>query len=264
MSEYQKGSDIFGTLAYAARFARNAEQLEGKRIFPTLAIVVENADPEFRRRIKVADPVYGGKVASNWINPIRITENSDPPLPKINQSVLVFFADGDSEKAYYLPLMADTNPSRDKENPVNDHSEKIDGNREVTVDGNEVLTTEGYQDNFVGGEHKLSVGGNSEYKVEDSQLTRANNSIDISCGESLVLRTDSGSSITLTSTGFAIIQDAFGRKITLGGIGNNGQWDLAGFPLEIVNTNSFTIAGKQIATVGAVDSRGDTIVNKGW
>jgi hypothetical protein len=261
---YDKDSDLMQSMAYAARFARNAEQLEGRRLFPTTAIVVENNDPEYRRRIKVADPSYGGKVASNWINAFRVSENSDPPLPKVNQLVMVFYADGDPEKGYYLALMTDTNPSRAKENPVDDFSEQIDGNREVVVGGNKKDIAEGNHESFVGGYHKIAVGGDSDIKIEQDFVTRANGSIDINCGESLTLRTDSGAFVSLTAAGYAIIQDAFGRKITLGGIGNNGQWNLNNFPLEIINASDVTIAGKSVATVSAQDSRGDTLVTRGW
>jgi hypothetical protein len=261
---YDKNSSPMAALAYAARNARKAEQLDGRRIFPTTAIVVENADPEYRRRIKIADPAYSGKVTSNWILPIRVTENSDPPLPKVSQLVMVFYADGDPEKGYYLPLMPDTNPSRDKENPVNDHSERIDGNRDVVVGGSENLVTENSQDNLVGGEYKLSVAGDISTHTESAINTRANEHIDISCGVSVTLRTDSGAFISLTSSGFVLIQDAQGRKITLGGLGDNGQWDLNGYSLELLNASNVTIAGKSICTIGATDSRGDTLVTRGW
>lgn len=264
MNIFDSDSNMMSAIAYAAKYSRNAEMLDGRRVFPHCAIVVENIDPEYRRRIKVADPSYGGKVQSQWILPIRVTENNDPPIPKINQAVLIIYADGDPEKGYYLTLMPDTNPSRDKEDGVNDHAEKIDGNRSVVIDQNEDKTIEGNKDVLVGGQYKLSVAGDIETYVENDYTTRANQNIDISCGESVTLRTDSGSFIQLTSAGFVVIQDAFGRKITLGGIGNNGQWDLNGFPLQIINASDMTINGKSVVVIGGKDDRNDTIVYKGY
>jgi hypothetical protein len=264
MNEFDTNDNPLKALAYATKYARNAEILEGRRVFPTLAIVVDNNDPEYRRRVKVADPSFGGKVQSNWIMPIRVTENNDPPLPKLNQSVMVLFADGDPEKGYYLTLMPDTNPGRDKEDSINDHAEKIEGNRSLIIDENESKTVEGNKDVVVGNQYKVAVGGDADLYTENDFTNRANQNIDISCGESLILRTDSGAFIQLTSTGFAVIQDAFGRKITLGGIGNNGQWDLNGFPLQIIQAADVTINGKSVVVVGGKDDRNDTIVYKGY
>lgn len=257
-----KETTLVEALVYASRYARNAEQLEGRRLFPTTAIVTRNDDPEFRRRIKVADASYGGKIESEWLNPVRTTESNDPPLPKVGQLVLVMFADGDPERGYYLTLMPDTNPSRDKENPENDHSELIEGNRSIDIGGSETITIENNQDVLIGAEHKISVAGDSNIKSESSIIGRANEVIDISCGLSLSLRTDSGASITLTNTGHAIIQDAFGRKITLGGIQN--EWSLAGGSLNIVNASDVKINGKSIVVVDGKDTRNDTIIYRGY
>ncbi len=257
-------STFMETLMYCFRYIKRAEEMTSKRLFPVLAIVTDNKDPEQRRRIKIADPLFGGLLESNWVSPIRVTQNYDPPLPQINQMVIIWFIDGDSEKPYYLPIINDTNPSRDKENDENDESYRIEGNRKTKIDGKDDYSVGGVVSEDIGGDRTTNIAGDNAETIEGDLSIRAEQTIDLGSGGSIFIHNDSGAFLSLTGTGIVVLQDAAGRKITLGGVGGLGQWDLNNLPLTVINANSFKINNKEIATVGALDSRGDSLTTKGW
>ncbi|QVQ57083.1 baseplate protein [Anabaena phage Elbi] len=264
-------SSFYECVLYCYKYIKRSEQLGDKRIFPVLSVVVNNSDPENRRRIKIADPLFGNLVESNWIRPIRVSQNQDNPLPQINQMVIVWFVDGDSEKGYYLPVINDTNPSRDKLDAVNDSAVRIEGNNSLIVDGNDSGEIGGNQTIAIAGEQNLNVdgnlieniGGDIDQNVTGKIEVRSESTILIDADGTIIIKNDSGAFISLGGNGEVLIQDSQGRKIRLGGAFNS-TWDLNGLPMQFINATSITIAGKQIATVGAVDSQGHTIVNKGW
>ncbi|AND75601.1 baseplate assembly protein [Nostoc phage A1] len=250
---------------------KRSEQLNGRRVFPILSVVTNNNDPEGRRRVKIADPLFGNLIESNWIRPIRVSQNQDNPLPQINQMVIVWFVDGDSEKGYYLPIINDANPSREKDDPVNDSAVRIEGNNTIRIDKNDSETVGGNQTVAIAGEQNINVdgnlieniGGDIDQNVTGKIEVRSESTILIDADGTIIIKNDSGAFISLGGNGEVLIQDSQGRKIRLGGAFNS-TWDLNGLPMAFINATSVTIAGKQIATVGAVDTRGDTIVNKGW
>jgi len=261
LDEYASFADV---MLFVAKYIKRSEQTTDKRMFPVLGIVSNNKDPENRRRVKIVDPLFGGIVDSAWINPIRVTQNYDPPLPQVNQMVIVFFVNGDNENGWYLPVMSDTNPSRSKIDAIADESYRVEGNRTTTIDGDEVSTVEGDTTVNVGGDSDINLAGDVDADIQQNIDVRGEGTLLIDMAGQVVIRNDSGAFIQLGGNGIVTIQDAFGRRITLGGVGLGGQWNLNNLPLEIVNATSVTINSKQIATVGAVDNDGDTIVNKGW
>lgn len=220
----------------------------GRYNYPVLGIVVDNNDPESKRRVKVSYP-SSPQLQSDWLRRLSISPYVDAPLPAIGMTVLVLFAEGVETNGYYLSLINQTNPPRDKESVQDDYSEAIPGNKSIEVGGN--------LDQIIEGDKAQNISGNEEHRTDGNIL--------IECGQGITLRTDSGASITLSSAGYVEIKDALGRRIRLGGVGGiNNQWDLANYPLEIVNATSFTINGSEVATVGAVDSDSDQIINRGW
>lgn len=73
----------------------------------------------------------------------------------------------------------------------------------------------------------------------------------VDVGETLTLKNKAGASITLEKEGDVVIEDASGNKITLsGGIS--------------FNTGSLQVGDKEITTLGAKDSEGNTLVTRGW
>lgn len=105
-------------------------------------------------------------------------------------------------------------------------------------DTNPVLPKANPQDDL----HEVVVGDKDE-RTDGDRI--------INVGQSLTLKNDAGASITLAASGNVVITDAAGNSINLA----------SGITF---GTSSLVVGGKQIATVGALDSRSDTIVQKGW
>ena len=265
-------SSFIDALNFCVTVCRDLETSTKKRMFPILGIVVDTDDPESQRRIKIVDPLLGGNLESGWIEPIRTSQNSDPPLPQKFQTVIVFFINGDPEKGYYLPVINDPNPSRLK-NDVLDDSYRIEGTRKTTVDKEEhLLVKENYYLNIDGdkqetveGDSLISVLGERTTTIAGETSDRHEQTLTIEAGQSIRLATDSGAFISLSASGYVTIQDAFGRRITLGGASGFGEWDLNSLPLRVSNAVSFKINDKEVATVGAsVDDGTDKVVTRGW
>lgn len=238
---------IFEILNNSQRANQIALDSVGRIPHSTLAIVTNNNDPENKRRVKVSSS-SNPSTESDWLIRILPYPNIDPPLPEIGQTVHVDYIDGLETKGCYRTVMNDTNPSKDKKSAVNDHHESTPGNK----------------DESIGGDHTVSIKGDRNETINGLWSLRADDYIQIECGSLLSLRTDSGASITLTSAGYVIIEDAQGRQIRLGGAGGfNTTWDLNNSPLNIINASSMTINSKEIATVGA-HTNNYIVVDRGW
>lgn len=231
-------SKIFEILAKSQQASQYAIDQKGRNPYPTLAVVTNVEDPENLRRVKVSDPSSPG-LDTDWLIRLNLIPDYDPVLPNIGDTVLVFWVDGDPSNGLYMSIQNATNPPLDKVDPVNDQSQNVQGN----------------SNNNVGKDRKDTV--NKVYTIE--------------VGESFRLQNSAGAYIELATSGVVIISDAFGHKMTFGaGSGNNAiEWDMGSSTLKIKNCSdlqvSQTASGyKSVATVGAVDSRGDTIVNRGW
>ena len=93
---------------------------------------------------------------------------------------------------------------------------------------------------------------NDAYRVvAGAQNERTDRERVISVGESLTLQNDAGASIELAANGNVVITDSVGNSMTLaGGIS--------------FSTSSLRVDNKEIATVGAPDTGGDTLTDRGW
>lgn len=87
--------------------------------------------------------------------------------------------------------------------------------------------------------------------TEGRQDERTDGDRVINVGQSLTLRNDAGASITLADNGNVIITDGSGNSINLAGA-------------IAFSTSSLSVGGKQITTLGAVDTGGDSLATKGW
>jgi hypothetical protein len=218
---------IFAALNSAISSTQQTVELNGRELFTRRAIVTNNNDPEGQRRIKVALASKGGQLESNWIQRVQFSPSFDDPLPKRGQTVLVMAVDGNPHDMAYLGVITnDPNPSLDKSNAVDDQSQEIEGESKVTI--------------------------GSDYTVN--------------CGKSIRLQNTAGAYLELNESGFVILGDAFGHVWTLGGgAGGSGwNWDANGASINIENATDFQVNGKSITTIGAFDSRGDNLVNRGW
>lgn len=218
---------IFALLNSAAAAAQQTVELNGRSIFIQRAIVTNNNDPDGQRRIKVALASKGGQLESNWMQRCNIAPGVDEPLPKRGQTVLVMSVEGNPHDGVWLGVITNNpNPALDKPDAIADRYQEIDG------------------------ESKTTTG--ADYKVN--------------CGKSIRLQNSAGAYLELNEAGFVVLGDAYGHKWTLGsGTGGSGwEWDAANASINIVNAADFQINGKTVTTLGAIDSRGDSLVQRGW
>lgn len=244
---------IFEILHNADRASKFALDLENRELFPTIAVVTNNKDPENKRRIKVALPASPG-LESDWIRPLQTSPALDPPLPQVGSTVLYLSVDG-TLNSWYLNCLNDTNPPLDKDDPVIDHREKTLGKRILDVVKDYVI------------------------KVVQNLFIDAEGNINIKAGQRVTISNTAGASITLHEAGVAILSDNLGNKVILGGSTNglgypsdiiceiltgNIRFNMNGNAVEFLNTGNIAINSKSVATVGALDSDGDTLINRGY
>jgi hypothetical protein len=240
--------EILAGAQTASQFARDAI---GRVPSLQIAIVANIDDPLNMRRIKVAVASKGALIETDWALAMRLIPGYDPPLPTVGTTVLVGAVNDDPhDYVWFGPVINQTNPQdANQADPAADNT--------LTIPG---ATTES-----VGGDATYKVGGDVDREIKGDENHRVDQDLVVECGQTLTLKNDSGASITLAPGGFVTITDAYGRKLIWGaGGGTQYQWDLGGASIEAINVANFSINSKQIATVGAVDSRGDTLVARGW
>lgn len=240
---------IFEILLNAKKSNQIALDQAGRVPYPTRAVCVYNQDPESRRRIKVALP-SNPSIQSDWVRRLDVTPHSDNPVPTIGQTVLIFYVDGLETDMYYLSLINDTNPAKDKQDPIKDCSREIPGNNELTVQGNYTKAVEG---KITTNARDIELSSEEDFKVDTEK------DISMTCDEKL----------TLFAQQYLKLQAGPSNWIELGANGDSsvsGNWvfDLGGATLSFVNVGGFSINGKQVATVNALDDDGDRIVDPGW
>lgn len=247
-------AEIFDTLHASQQANQRSLDQVGRVNHPVLCTVADTNDPNGKRRIKVSDPAKPG-LASDWLRRIQPLPFYDPPLPPIGSTVICFFDGGDETRGWYLQCQNDTNPPFGKASAQNDQWQEIPGNQTEQVEGDRSCTIKG----------------------EDSERVDQNQTVRV--GKQLRLQNDAGASLTLHESGAIVLQDAWGNKLVLGGasgglgtstdfqwntVSGNCTWNLGGNELNIVNASNVTISNKSVATIGAVDSDGDTLITRGW
>jgi hypothetical protein len=92
------------------------------------------------------------------------------------------------------------------------------------------------------------------------------NLVRISAGSSIRLETDSGSYVELRESGAIELRAANGHRWVIGG--PKGTPDGTRLPdggsVAFEGLTEFSLNSKQVATLGAVDNRGDHLVSRGW
>ncbi|MBW4421185.1 MAG: phage baseplate assembly protein V [Myxacorys californica WJT36-NPBG1] len=254
-------NNIFEIWHQSKKANKIALDLNNRELTPKLAIVSNNNDPENKRRIKVSLP-ESPALESDWIQRSETCPGIDPPLPKVGQTVQITHLDGTLE-AQYTVVVNDTNPPLKKDDPVNDHYESTPGKRWL-----EVIK-----------DYVLNVSKNFIIKVISNILIDADGNINITAGQRVTISNLAGASLVLSEIGVAILSDNLGNSVILGAATNGGtqptdiqmhlttgsfHFNLNGNSVEFKNAANVTINGKAIATIGATDTRGDTLVTKGY
>ena len=254
-------SVITDLLARFSALEAKLNTLVGRSSSIQIATVTDNVDPQGLRRIRVSREVQAGVSHSYFVQTGRSQTHTDEPLPPIGSTVLIACCDGNPHDLYVLrTLCNDKNPPDPRQSdPIIDHSSEIQGNEYKNVTGDRAHQIRGDETIAVGGNLSIQSSGGS-LKVR-SDMGRLN----ISAQDTINIRCDSGSSISLLASGAIVLQDSAGRTLTLPGLaGSPSTFDLNGTVINVTNANGFTINGASAVVVGALDSRGDVLVNRGW
>jgi hypothetical protein len=288
-------------IAQAFQDSQEASTLRGRVLGIQIGTVTNNGvtdglplDPLNMRRIKVRIPEMGTS-ETDWLFRINFTGYADLPVPKNGATVAVAFVNGDPHKGCWFGEITNArNPSYEQNNARDDSFQTIPGDRMQAVQGNETNITQGDREN--------TIEGGYDFTCEGQENRRTEKNLDVSGGASMTIANDAGCTIRHDETGFTChtdktgaglgvasgmiaIADRFGNVIGLGGAtgldpsgkptgtpGNmaGGKFvtdvtiDLNGQALHFVNAGDVTINGKSIAVVGARDSRGDVLVDRGY
>lgn len=167
--------------------------LEGRQLWPLLAVVSNNNDPQGLRRIKVHSPHLNSLQESEWVEPLRTSTNHDVQVPKVGQTVILNFLNGDPDLAFYQIYYNDPHPSKPKEDPITDDWLTVEGNDTLEVGGNQSITVEGNR--------KDVVRGNEDIEVELVRTVKVKEKLVIDCPE-IQFKT---SSIYINSAGKQIL-----------------------------------------------------------
>lgn len=281
-------SNIFEALAAAQSSSQFAQDLMGRSLGLQFGIVTNTDDPLKIRRIKCTIESKGGLTETDWLMALKVIPNYDPPIPPIGSSVILGFIDGNPHDGVYLgSTINQTNTQDDGQaDPVADSTLTIPGDEKETIGGNSTHTIEGDFTHTTKGNVEETIEGTAEtlikkalsHTVEQVENRRTNLNLTIDCGLTLTLRNDAGASLTLTAAGAIVLGDAYGNQIILSAnqvnsgspagmmfnLTDNATIDLNGRSINIVNAGGVSINGKQVAVVGAVDSAGHTVVNRGY
>ena len=105
----------------------------------TLGIVTNNDDPENLRRVRAITGYKGQSIETDWLFRVCAFTDEDAPLPRVGQTIVVGFIDGNPHDGIYFGVLNNAvMPPLDKDSPRDDHTTttKTDGNRTLNVTGN--------------------------------------------------------------------------------------------------------------------------------
>ena len=250
-----------------------------------VATVTDNQDTANDRRIRVSTEAMGGQGQSYWIQAGRSTSYSDEPIPPIGTTVLVCFVEGNSSDGFLLRTLTNNKNPADlsQTSPVNDNTQEIPGDERRLIAGDCKIGVGGDKDIIVEGDFTIkcngekivinapqgdievisSGGGNIKIDGSFNVDIKTKKTINITGNEKITL--SQGGATFIAANGYWEIKNASGQRFRFGG-SNGGiiELDLNGSNMNLINATDIQINGKSIATIGATDSHGDTIVSRGW
>lgn len=246
-------TSLFQVLIAGGQGAQLAKDLQGRQMTACFSSVCNIDDPNKLRRVKVTTDSKGAITENDYAMRELPCPFWDPPMPQLGQSIAINAFNGNPHDNYYTGVLVNkVNPPFPKADPINDDWRLVPGNKTLQVGKKETIE--------VKGDRVIQTDGNEHHRI--------NNILIIEAGKTIVIKNDAGASITLLENGSAVLADAWGKKLILAGNSGGGseaiQWDLNGNSLNIINANDVTIHGKSICTIGAVDSDGDTEIERGW
>lgn len=225
---------ILDLLARLSETSQLAEQMANRDMSVKFCITTGIVDPLDLRRIRVTTAEKGGATQTDWMMRILPCPYWDPPMPTIGMSVAAESFDGNPHDAAYLgPVVNNTNPIFSKKDPF------LDDWR------------------YIPGHSTLEVGQGADYSFGDTYKTEVRSgdwTITVSSGRCLIegpsasIEIDNGQIRLNATQSIAMIAP---QGITL----NGSLMNVAG--------GRWSIDGREIAVIGAVDTDSDALVTSG-
>lgn len=254
-------NSVIDTLIQMEQSANLADTLRGRAIGSKAGKVSVNEDPENLRRIKVNFPEHAN-LDSYWINRATTSPGLDEVVPKIGQSVIVDFLDGDLTKGFYRTIQNRLNNPFATDNELEDHTHVLDGDYNVT--SNSSINKKAQQDINLTSSREINQEAGETITIVSNNLSKViikpNGEIEVS-GVKIALQAaavvEVNSPLLLLNVG-AIASTGFSG-------GSIGSVDLNVNSLSVNNADSFSINNLQVASVTApVDDNIDKVVGRGW
>jgi hypothetical protein len=220
------------------------------------------------RRIRVTRQAQGGKAESDWFPCGRSTSVTDEPIPPVGTHVLISLVDGDPHKPFFLRTLSNqTNPPDTGQlAPVLDNTTKLPGDDRQLVKGDRFVGVDGAVTEEIGGDVTITCKGET-YQIDSefgellfTALASGVGTVRVEAADRI--RFTQGGAYAEMTNGVWTFASADGSKWVMGA--GQWSWDAAGKAIAITNASDVTIAGKSVATVGAVDNTGDRLVTRGW
>lgn len=271
--------ELFEIINTLKRLLPTLIPLKGKQLVPIKAIVYDNQDPENRRRIRVYDPLVGSLYPSEFIEPLRTTRSHDPMVPLPGQTVILTYLNGNPDEPLYTLYHNDPNPSRPKEDAINDSWSDVDGNDDYHVGRNQKQSVKGNRDRLVEGLEVIKVKKDRNKTVEGNESNRIVKNYTLSSGKEVLIKNDANAKVTLTELGKEIHQlplsgglyvDIGPHRVVEIDLINNKLKLFSPVDIEIEAPNvrfntsgKVKINGRNIMCVSGKDSDNDTMTQDG-
>jgi hypothetical protein len=193
-------------------------------------IVADNQDPLKLQRVQVYDQAKGGKHKSDWlIRGLPFTSFS-PPVPKVGDLVVFGYIMGDPHRGCYLGCGVN---NVNKPVGLDTDNTMVLGAARITVSASGAINViVAAVDITIATSGIVDIKGSTELNIESTKLS-------------------------VKTTGDFKLE---GKDLTIKG--ETVTYDCPN--IDMGSPSSFKVGGKQITTVTAPDSRGDTLVDKGW
>lgn len=220
----------------------------GRLRYPTLSVVTDVDDPEELARVRVANPL-NPQESTGWI--LQVAGYWETPLtPEVGDTVLVIWAEGDYRQGVYLPVRNKRNPPNEDCDPTQDYALEVPRKAVVTVQDELTVRVDGETSVRL---RSLDARTLETHRQRATEYELVSPQITLRTPTSSSFLTISNSGITLYSNQ-PIVWNLGGQTLTLQNLGT----------VLATNVSSARINGKEIAVVGALDSGGDVLVNRGY
>jgi hypothetical protein len=290
-------SDLIQAIAGAMKASREAMRHEGRCYGFYRGVVTDNAptDPTqiAQRSIKVVVPSLG-PTNTNWLQRVNLAPATDPPLPRIGDTVLCGFIAGNPHDGVWFGSLTNLrNPPFEQADPIADNSKTIPGDSMTAVMGNCQDLTIGHREQETQGNFDAIVAGDENRRTEGDYAQSGAKSLQLINDSGCELLHDADGSLRhidrlgaglFAHKGMMVLLDKFGNRLTLGGRGGvvagkiaalpenrveshfNTDFvlDLNGHALHIVNASDVTINGKSVIVVNSIDTGGDVNADRGY